>query len=173
MPAAKKPVRKSATTPSRPKPGAAAGTRAAAEPILKTDDVQKLLLDLALRMAQADVANLVGHERMLRAKLRQLDAKKLRLLRDQLDVAMTCLRDHVAGSCPQVPYFTICLLAAAVFYFADRLDLIPDFLPRIGRLDDAVVMALAFRMGESGIRRYCDAVGRSTKDVFPARTARA
>lgn len=141
--------------------------------MLRKGDVQKLLLDLALRMAHADVADLVSSEQMLRARLAELDKKKLRLLREQLDLAIACLRDHVAGRCPQVPYFTVSLLAAAVFYFADRLDLIPDFLPRIGRLDDAVVMALAFRMGESGIRRYCDAVGRPTKDLLPNRRARA
>jgi len=42
-----------------------------------------------------------------------------------------CLKDHAAGRCPQIPYYSISLLAAGVTYLADQLDFVPDFLPRI------------------------------------------
>ncbi len=132
--------------------------------MLQRADVRTMLLDLAAQIAAADVAALVGREADLRRRATALRAPELALLRSQLYLALDCLRDHVGGQCPQIPYFTISLLAAAVCYFADELDLVPDFLPRIGRLDDGAVMALAFQIGHRGIERYCAATGR---DVAP------
>lgn len=125
-----------------------------------------MLVDLARDIAPADVAALLGREQELRQHATALTAPQLALLRDQLAVAIDCLRDHVAGNCPQIPYSTISLLAAGVCYFADELDLVPNFLPRIGRLGDGAVMAMAFQLGAAGIRRYCTATGRDADAVL-------
>lgn len=123
-------------------------------------------MDLARYIAPADVTAMMGREPELRERAAALTAPPLALLRDQLAVALDCLRDHVAGNCPQIPYSTISLLAAGVCYFADELDLVPDFLSRIGRLDDGAVMAMAFQLGADGIRRYCTATGRDADAVL-------
>jgi uncharacterized membrane protein YkvA (DUF1232 family) len=46
---------------------------------------------------------------------------------------------------PRVPRRHRLLLAAAATYLLVPFDLIPDFLPVVGALDDAVVVALALR----------------------------
>jgi uncharacterized membrane protein YkvA (DUF1232 family) len=46
---------------------------------------------------------------------------------------------------PRVPASTKALLAVATAYLAFPLDLIPDFIPVIGYLDDAVVLAWTLR----------------------------
>ena len=46
---------------------------------------------------------------------------------------------------PRVPASTKVLLLPAIAYLAFPLDLIPDFIPVIGYLDDAVVLAWALR----------------------------
>jgi uncharacterized membrane protein YkvA (DUF1232 family) len=84
-----------------------------------------------------------------------------------MTLALDCLRDHVEGECPQIPYYTIALMAAGVTYFGDELDVVPDFLPG-GTLDDATVMALACELAYEGLERYCTATGRETRGVlFP------
>jgi uncharacterized membrane protein YkvA (DUF1232 family) len=135
-------------------------------PLLEPDDVRRMLVDLARCLAPADVTAMMGREPELRKRAAALTAPPLALLRAQLTVALDCLRDHVAGNCPQIPYLTISLLAAGVSYFADELDLIPDFISRIGRLDDGAVMAMAFQLGADGIRRYCTATGRDADAVL-------
>jgi len=125
-------------------------------PVLQADDVRAILLDIASTIAPGDVIELLGHADDLRARAAALDAPHVDLFRAQLDLALACLTDHAAGDCPQIPYATIGLLAAAVCYFSDEMDVIPDFLPKVGQLDDAVVLAMAFHLGDAGLQRYCD-----------------
>jgi uncharacterized membrane protein YkvA (DUF1232 family) len=136
--------------------------RARRSPLLEPDDVRTALVDMARLMAPADVTALMGREQEVRRRATQLTAPQLALLRDQLALALDCLHDHVAGNCPQIPYSTISLLAAGVSYFADDLDLVPDFLARIGRLYNGAMMAMAFQLAADGVRRYCTASGRDS-----------
>jgi uncharacterized membrane protein YkvA (DUF1232 family) len=47
---------------------------------------------------------------------------------------------------PRIPRWRRALLLAVLAYLAMPLDLIPDFLPGAGQLDDAVLLAFALRM---------------------------
>ena len=46
---------------------------------------------------------------------------------------------------PRVPRVRKLALGAAVVYLAMPIDLVPDFIPVAGQLDDAIVVALALR----------------------------
>jgi uncharacterized membrane protein YkvA (DUF1232 family) len=135
-------------------------------PLLDRADIRTILYELANRVAPADVTALMQTEDELRDRGASLQTDHLALLGEQLALALDCLRDHVDGACPQIPYYTISLLAAAVSYFADELDIIPDFLPRVGHLDDAVVMAMAYELGHDGLRRYCAWKGREANALL-------
>jgi uncharacterized membrane protein YkvA (DUF1232 family) len=51
---------------------------------------------------------------------------------------------RLAGD-PRVPRRRKLLLAGVAAYLAFPLDLIPDFIPVLGQLDDALVVAMALR----------------------------
>ena len=53
----------------------------------------------------------------------------------------------------RVPRRQKALLAGLVGYLASPLDLIPDFIPVIGQLDDVLVAVLILRTARRGIRR--------------------
>ncbi len=142
-------------------------------PLLQRSDIRTILYEVANQLAPADVVALLAHERDFRKRAAGLGAADVHALGAQLSLALDCLRDHVGGACPQIPYYTISLLAAAVSYFARELDVIPDFLPQVGRLDDAVVMALAFQLARPGLQRYCDWKGRDLDAVLEPATAAA
>jgi uncharacterized membrane protein YkvA (DUF1232 family) len=165
------PAKRTRAVSKAPTKRIATAARARRVPLLRASDVRMIVLDLSSRMAPGDVADLLQLDDRLRVRAARLKAPQLALLRSQLEFALDCLRDHLSGQCPQIPYSTISLLTAAVCYFADEIDVIPDFLPRIGKLDDAAVMAMAFELGEDGIRRYCTWKGRSTVPLFGARRA--
>src|SRR6185295_16387283 len=83
-------------------------------PILRTEDIRMIVRDLAERIAPGDVADVLAHEKELRAQATELRSNGLQLLYAQLDLALDVLSDHARGKCPQIPYSTIGLLAAAV-----------------------------------------------------------
>ncbi len=129
--------------------------RAARPGLLTRHEVTQAVVELANKLAPADVGDLLVAESMIRERAAQLAGIPGRTLRAELELALMCLKDHAAGRCPQIPYYSISLLAAGVAYLADQLDFVPDFLPRIGMLDDALVMAVACDLSRDGLRRYC------------------
>lgn len=154
MPTTTKTTRTKATRAA--KTSASAKPRTRKLPILRSDDIQEIVRDLGWVVAPRDVQQLLTEEDELRKQAHTLVEPRYRLLRQQLNLALDILRDFDEGECPQIPLATIAVLAAAVTYYSRAVDVIPDFLPHIGRLDDAAVMAMAFQLGEAGVRRYCD-----------------
>ncbi|HEX5036008.1 MAG TPA: YkvA family protein [bacterium] len=61
-------------------------------------------------------------------------------LKKDLPVYQLALKDK------RTPKLAKVLLGAAVFYARFRFDLIPDFIPIVGHLDDAVVVPFVIRM---------------------------
>jgi uncharacterized membrane protein YkvA (DUF1232 family) len=128
--------------------------------LLDSADLRRIVLETAETLAPDDIANLLASEADIRRRIGELDSPTLDLLKRQLLLALDLLRDHLEGECSQIPYRTISIAGAAVLYFTDELDLLPDFLPGVGRLDDAAVVATAFELAHAGIERYCDATDR-------------
>ena len=46
---------------------------------------------------------------------------------------------------PRVPWWRKALLGVLVLYLASPIDLVPDFIPVAGQLDDAILVALVLR----------------------------
>jgi uncharacterized membrane protein YkvA (DUF1232 family) len=82
-------------------------------------------------------ASIVG---ILLVSGRRVAAKQLaRLLPDLASLLRGLLRD------PRVPRGSKVLLAFAVLWVVSPIDLLPEFLPVIGPLDDVIVVALVLR----------------------------
>jgi len=122
------------------------------EPLLRKADFTSYLEMKAKEMAPRDVEVLLAEiENEGGGALAEPHTR----LGRQLILSLELLEDHVRGDCPQIPFYTISLLTEAVYYFLDPNDVIPDWIPGIGKLDDALVMELAFEYGADGIHRYC------------------
>jgi uncharacterized membrane protein YkvA (DUF1232 family) len=129
------------------------------EPLITRAELKRVLYELATTIAPGDIGDLLAEEHVLRERGASLKGLPGEVFHAQLDLALACLRDHAAGEVPQIPFYTISLLAAAVAYLADDLDIIPDFLAGRGVIDDALVLAMACSLGDNGLRRYCAAKG--------------
>ncbi len=123
-------------------------------PLLKSSDFRNYLIEKAALVAPGDVDTLLSQSDEARQKAAAAATAHPRMER-QVDVALQLLDDHFAGECPQIPYQTVALLAVAVLYLLDPMDVVPDWIPNIGTSDDALVLELAFETGAAGVERYC------------------
>ena len=61
---------------------------------------------------------------------------------------------YLAYRDPRVPWYAKALIAVVVGYAFSPIDLIPDFIPVIGTLDDAAVMAACLKLVEDELNAY-------------------
>jgi uncharacterized membrane protein YkvA (DUF1232 family) len=74
-------------------------------------------------------------------------------LGSQVMLLFRMLRDARDGRF-KVSWGTILAIGAALFYFLDPFDLIPDFIPIAGFLDDATIIGICISMIQSDLKRY-------------------
>jgi len=115
----------------------------------------KLALDRAARLA--------GKPGRIIALLAQLTVKiqhtkgssmKLQTIREHFLVIGRMLKAHVKGSYKIRSMRMLIMLLAAIIYFINPLDLIPDFLFGIGLADDLAVLTWVYRAAADEIASF-------------------
>lgn len=71
-----------------------------------------------------------------------------------LKLLFSCIQDYVKGEYREIPFWTIAAIVSALLYVLSPVDLIPDFIPVIGYVDDALVVAACLAMVESDLLVY-------------------
>lgn len=66
------------------------------------------------------------------------------------------IKDYRKGDYTQVPWFSIAALGLALLYIFNPLDILPDFLPGIGYIDDFALLTIAIRFTQSDLHSYLD-----------------
>ena len=76
-------------------------------------------------------------------KLKDLsnDDKATSKLNDSLRIFIRIINAYTSKEYTYVPWKTICLLVAGLIYFIYPVDLIPDFIPVTGLIDDIALIA--------------------------------
>ena len=67
---------------------------------------------------------------------------------------ISMIKDFWSGNYRQVPMWVIGAFVFALLYVLSPIDLIPDFIPVIGLMDDAVVLGLCLALAEKDIQKY-------------------
>lgn len=75
-------------------------------------------------------------------KLRELrnDTEGMQTLKDQANTFVRMLRSYQGGDYRRTPWKSLLLITAGIIYFVSPLDLIPDFIPVMGFMDDISVL---------------------------------
>ncbi|WP_029035501.1 YkvA family protein [Salinimicrobium terrae] len=66
------------------------------------------------------------------------------------------LKDYKKGNYTHAPWFTIAAIGLTLIYVFNPLDMVPDFLPGVGYVDDFALFTIAVRFIESDLHAYLD-----------------
>lgn len=106
------------------------------------------------KIDEEDVEILMDNEEAISKKLS--NSSPLRKFVELGKIMFAMLKDVRNGSYPEVPWFTIASIALSLLYVLNPLDLIPDFIPGIGYIDDLAVMSIAMGWIETDLHKYLD-----------------
>ena len=134
----------------RERQGASSG---ATETVL--DQLQPEYLEQGARgIGDKEVEQVVRHSKQV---LKQFhDGLALRYLVTRADLMTSLVTDFWTGRYRDIPYRSVALIVFALSYVTKSNDLLPDSLPVLGEVDDAIVVALCVRMVRPELDAYSD-----------------
>ena len=108
------------------------------------DDRQRHLIRKTEGEAQKVRADPEAGQELADSAQSKLDglAEKLTSFAEQISLFIGLVRDYCCGVYRQVPWKLILSATAALIWFVNPFDLIPDFITGIGLVDDAIVAGL-------------------------------
>ena len=71
-----------------------------------------------------------------------------------IPVMISLVKNYVQGKYTTVPYGTILAILSALIYFLAPIDIVPDFIPLAGYLDDMAVVGLCMTMVNTDLENY-------------------
>ena len=145
-----KKVRKKAKTPSKKK----APRKTAA----KADRSFKARLESEFSQAVASAKSYVANPERLRDLVREAAKKASSVPKETfkeswayLQAMLRLIRAYYRGEYRDIATGTLLIIIAAVVYVVNPLDLIPDWVPGLGLLDDAFIVAFAVRQTKQSL----------------------
>ena len=78
----------------------------------------------------------------------------IRRVIEKVKVLVEMLGAYINGKYKKIPKKTLIIIVAAFIYFVSPIDLIPDFIPGIGYIDDAGVIAFVFQSVYEDIQKF-------------------
>lgn len=103
-------------------------------------------------VTQEDVANALDNQVPIMKKV--LGSRHLAVFFKDVELLFEMIRDHMAKRYTRVPWHTIAAAAATLLYILNPFDLVPDFIPGLGYVDDGMVVMLAMRMVGKDLEKY-------------------
>jgi len=97
----------------------------------------------------------INHEDVISAseegfkKIKTLNHKPPKILKqiwEDIKMMVYLIKDYVNGDYRDISWKTIAAITGAIIYFVSPIDLIPDFIPVIGYLDDLTVLKMALKI---------------------------
>ena len=99
-----------------------------------------------------DLEYLINEEEKLQEKLK--DSSHLERFAKDLMLFMSLIKDYYQGNYRDIPYKTISAGVVGLLYTLNPIDIIPDFIPFIGHIDDALVLTFCLKLVEKDLQKY-------------------
>ncbi|MEO8665082.1 MAG: YkvA family protein [Ignavibacteria bacterium] len=113
-----------------------------------------------------DLNEIISEEKKIIKKSSRLDLNRFDKFIKQIKLVLSLLRDFKNKSYTDIPWRSIALISAAILYFVNPFDVIPDILPVFGFTDDALLFAAVFKSIQDDLEKYSEWKGLNTDEYF-------
>lgn len=110
--------------------------------------------DKVVKVEDEDIEILLENEEQISKKLSGVNSLSKYIEIGKIMFGM--IKDIRKGTYKDVPWFTIATIVMALLYVLNPMDVVPDFIPGIGYLDDLAVFSIGIGWIESDIHKYLD-----------------
>lgn len=132
---------------------------------IKEEIIEEIEIESS-QIRNKDIDKIISEEKKINTKSSKLDLNKFNKFIKQIKLSLSLLKDFRNKSYTQVPWRTIALLSAAVLYFINPFDVVPDILPVFGITDDAILFLTVFKSIQSDLEKYGEWKGINTEEYF-------
>ena len=67
---------------------------------------------------------------------------------------VSMVRSYLRGNYTKIPKRTILAIVSALIYFLSPIDVVPDWIPLLGQIDDAIVIATCWNLVNKDVEDY-------------------
>lgn len=113
---------------------------------------ERVVNDGANRVTEEDVYKVVDRADDIQRKV-SLHGPLGRFISD-VKLMISLVKDYWNKNYREVPWWTVAAVVSALLYVLSPVDLIPDFIPFFGLLDDAAVVSACLFLVEQDLSRY-------------------
>ncbi len=134
-----------------------------AERDFSKDEARRELEKRVKKVSEADVEKVVKEAEEIERKV-----KRGSLLSRQLEkvrLLLMLVRDYWNGEYRDIDWFNVAVAVAALIYVLTPIDLIPDFIPVAGQVDDVAVLLVAWELISKEVCRYAEWKAERDKKV--------
>ncbi|MCD6588717.1 MAG: DUF1232 domain-containing protein [Candidatus Fermentibacteraceae bacterium] len=119
---------------------------------ISEDRARRVVSDGAKKVTEEDVNRVVTRADDIQKKV--LGSGALSRLITDVKLMISLVKDYWNDNYREVPWWTIAAVVAALLYVLSPVDLIPDFIPFFGLLDDAAVVSACLFLVEQDLSNY-------------------
>ena len=102
--------------------------------------------------SEEDVNKIINKEKEIESKFR--NQRKLNQFLDDFKILLSMIKDYYSGRYREVPWYAITAAGATLLYILSPMDLILDFIPIGGYIDDAAVFLFCMNQIKGEIEKY-------------------
>lgn len=123
----------------------------------------------AAKVEEKDLDKVLGKRKKIEKKVLSNDTIDKYI--GKVKTMFSLVKDYRSGTYRELPWKSIAAIAGALLYVLNPLDLIPDFIPVIGMLDDATVLAVCLKMVNDDLEKYTQWRASSAPEEGEAQTS--